>query len=77
MTARMSRVDLPVRFVWGRDDRCFTPEHGRRFASVFPGPDGEGARFVEIPGARTFVSLDQPHAVASAIAAFATEASNR
>ncbi|GAA12260.1 MULTISPECIES: alpha/beta fold hydrolase [Gordonia] len=77
VTARMSRVDLPVRFVWGRDDRCFTPEHGRRFASVFPGPDGEGARFVEIPGARTFVSLDQPHAVASAIAAFATEASNR
>ncbi len=72
-------VDLPVRFVWGgRDDRCFTLDHGRRFAEVFPGPDGEGARFVEIPpDARTFVSLDQPQAVASEIAAFTTEASKR
>ncbi|TYQ05303.1 UNVERIFIED_ORG: pimeloyl-ACP methyl ester carboxylesterase [Gordonia westfalica J30] len=77
VTPRMSRVELPVRFVWGRDDRCFTLEHGRRYASVFPGAHGEGARFVEVPDARTFVSLDQPRAVASAIAAFTTEASKR
>lgn len=77
VTARMSRVDLPVRFVWGRDDRCFTLEHGRRFASVFTGADGEGARFVEIADARTFVSLDQPHAVAAEIATFTAEESEK
>lgn len=64
VTPRMSGVDLPVRLVWGRDDRCFTPAHGRRLAAVFPG----GAPFVEVPGARTFVSLDQPQVVADQIA---------
>ncbi|MEE3849743.1 alpha/beta hydrolase [Gordonia sp. LSe1-13] len=64
VTARMSRVRLPVTMAWGADDRCFTPEHGRRFAAVFP-----DARFVEVPNARTFVSLDQPQAVADAVVA--------
>ncbi|WP_055476776.1 alpha/beta fold hydrolase [Gordonia sp. HS-NH1] len=63
ITPRMSGVDLPVRLVWGRDDRCFTPAHGRRLAAAFPG----GAPFVEVPDARTFVSLDQPRAVADQI----------
>ena len=63
ITPRMSRVDLPVRMVWGRDDRCFTPAHGRRLAAVFPG----GAPFVEVPDARTFVSLDQPQILADEI----------
>lgn len=71
VTQRMSQVDLPVRFVWGRDDRCFTLTHGRRFALLF---GGEAVPFVEVPGARTFVSLDQPRAVADEIAAFTVEA---
>ncbi|MYR06968.1 alpha/beta fold hydrolase [Gordonia sp. SID5947] len=66
VTPRMSRVDLPVTMVWGSDDRCFTPEHGRRFAAVFP-----NAQFIAVPGARTFVSLDAPRAVADAVAATA------
>lgn len=64
VTPRMSRVTLPVTMVWGADDRCFTPEHGRRFAAVF----GD-SRFIDVPGARTFVSLDEPAAVADAIVA--------
>lgn len=64
ITPRMSGVDLPVRLVWGRDDRCFTPAHGRRLAAAFPG----GAQFIEVPDARTFVSLDQPVALADQIA---------
>jgi pimeloyl-ACP methyl ester carboxylesterase len=35
---------------------------GRRLAAVFP-----NATLTEIPGARTFVSLDEPAAVVSAI----------
>jgi pimeloyl-ACP methyl ester carboxylesterase len=67
VTPRMSRVTLPVTMVWGSDDRCFTPDHGRRFAAVF-----DDARFIDVPGARTFVSLDEPAAVADAIVAAST-----
>ncbi len=64
VTPRLSRVDLPVTVVWGTADRCFTSEHGRRLAAVF-----ENSRFVAVPHARTFVSLDQPQTVADAIVA--------
>ncbi|MED5800579.1 alpha/beta hydrolase [Gordonia sp. Z-3] len=64
VTPRMSRVQVPVAMVWGTGDRCFTPEHGRRFADVF----GD-AQFIEVPHARTFVSLDQPQAVADGVVA--------
>jgi pimeloyl-ACP methyl ester carboxylesterase len=43
-------------------DRCFTPALGRRLAALFP-----KATMVEVPGARTFVALDAPAAVADAI----------
>ncbi|VFA89605.1 Alpha/beta hydrolase family [Gordonia paraffinivorans] len=66
VTPRMSGVGIPVRFVWGRDDRCFTLTHGRRFALVF---GGETTPFLEVPDARTFVSLDQPQVVADEIVA--------
>ena len=38
VTPRMHRVTRPVTMVWGADDRCFTPSHGRTFAEVFPTP---------------------------------------
>ncbi|MGC4963044.1 alpha/beta fold hydrolase [Gordonia sp. DT218] len=63
VTPRLARTDRPVTMVWGADDRCFTPAHGRRFAAVFP-----NSRFIDVPNARTFVPLDQPRAVADAIA---------
>jgi pimeloyl-ACP methyl ester carboxylesterase len=59
---RLHRFTKPVTLVWGQRDRCFTPELGRRLAAVFP-----NATLTEIPGARTFVSLDEPAAVVSAI----------
>lgn len=57
----------PATLVWGMADRAFTPELGRRLAAAF-GPD---TRFVEVDGARTFVSLDAPRAVVEAIDAIA------
>jgi pimeloyl-ACP methyl ester carboxylesterase len=59
---RLHRFTRPVTVVWGLDDRCFTPALGRRLAGLFP-----DATFVEVPGASTFVPLDDPAAVASAI----------
>ncbi|MDL9936838.1 alpha/beta hydrolase [Gordonia sp. ABSL1-1] len=63
VTGRMGRVRRPVAFVWGADDRCFTTTHGRRLAATFA-----DATFTLVPSARTFVSLDQPAAVADAVA---------
>jgi pimeloyl-ACP methyl ester carboxylesterase len=59
---RLHRFTKPVSVVWGQRDRCFTPELGRRLAALFP-----NASLTEIPGSRTFVSLDNPAAVVSAI----------
>lgn len=64
VTPRLNRVARPVSVVWGSDDRCFTPAHGRRLAAVFP-----DARFVEVGESRTFVSLDQPDVLADEITA--------
>ncbi len=59
---RLHRFAKPVSLVWGQRDRCFTPELGRRLAAIFP-----DAVLTEVPGARTFVSLDNPEVVAAAI----------
>ena len=60
---RLHRFTTPVTLVWGMADRCFTPELGRRLARLFP-----NGHLVEVPGARTFVPIDNPAAVADAIA---------
>jgi pimeloyl-ACP methyl ester carboxylesterase len=64
VSTRLSRFTKPVTLVWGLGDRCFTPGLGRRLAALFP--DSE---FLEVSGARTFVSLDNPATVADAVAA--------
>lgn len=63
VATRLPRFAKPVSLVWGMDDRCFTPALGRRLAALFP-----NATMVEVPGARTFVALDAPGAVVTAIA---------
>jgi pimeloyl-ACP methyl ester carboxylesterase len=63
VATRLTRFDKPVTLVWGQDDRVFKPSLGRRLAAVFP-----NAKLIEVPGSRTFVSLDQPDAVIDAIA---------
>lgn len=59
---RLHRFDKPVKLIWGQDDRCFKPEYGRRLAKDFP-----NATLTEVPGAKTFVAIDNPAAVADGI----------
>jgi pimeloyl-ACP methyl ester carboxylesterase len=59
---RLNRFDKPVTLVWGQADRVFTPKLGRRLAAAFG-----NAKLIEVPGARTFVSMDEPDAVIDAI----------
>ena len=63
VATRLPRFAKPVTIVWGMADRCFTPALGRRLAALFP-----NAAMVEVPGAHTFVALDDPAAVVDAIA---------
>jgi pimeloyl-ACP methyl ester carboxylesterase len=63
VAARLTRFDKPVTLVWGQSDRVFKPSLGRRLAEVF-----SNGKLIEVPGARTFVSIDQPGAVIDAIA---------
>jgi pimeloyl-ACP methyl ester carboxylesterase len=62
VSTRLHRFTKPVTIVWGQRDRAFTPALGRRLAALFP-----ASTLVEVPGARTFVSLDAPSAVIDAI----------
>jgi pimeloyl-ACP methyl ester carboxylesterase len=63
VATRLPRFDKPVTLVWGQDDRVFKPSLGRRLAEVF-----SNGKLIEVPGARTFVSIDEPGAVIDAIA---------
>jgi len=58
----LSHFDRPVRLVWGTRDKHFTIELGRRLAAAFP-----LAQLHEVADATTFVSIDRPGAVASAV----------
>jgi pimeloyl-ACP methyl ester carboxylesterase len=64
VATRLPRFTKPVTLVWGQRDRCFTPSLGRRLAELF-----SNGTLVEVPDAKTFVSLDEPGAVIDAIAA--------
>jgi len=52
----------PVRLVWGTRDRHFTVGLGRRLRAAFP-----HAQLDEVADATTFVSVDRPGAVISAV----------
>ena len=64
VATRLTRFAKPVTLVWGQGDRIFTPRLGRRLAGVF-----SNGKLIEVPDAKTFVSLDDPDAVIDAIAA--------
>lgn len=59
------RFDRPVLLIWGASCRFFPMTHARRLASEFP-----RATLVPVPGARTWVPVDNPAAVAGAITQF-------
>jgi pimeloyl-ACP methyl ester carboxylesterase len=54
--------DRPVTLTWGADDKLFPLNHARRLRDSFP-----HATLIEIPGCSTFVMLDAPHTLATAI----------
>ena len=64
VATRLPRFTKPVTLVWGQGDRVFTPSLGRRLAGVF-----SNGKLIEVPDAKTFVSLDNPDVVIDAIAA--------
>lgn len=57
--------DRPVLVIWGEACKFFPTEYARRLASDFP-----SATLVTVPGAGTWVPVDDPDAVAGAIAKF-------
>ena len=59
------RFDRPVLLVWGDACDFFPLAHAQRLASDFP-----DATLVAVPGAKTWVPVDEPGALADAIAAF-------
>ncbi len=62
---KLSRSELPVLLAWAPGDRYFPISYARRLAEETP-----NSRLVEIPGAKTFVPLDQPQRLADEIAGF-------
>jgi pimeloyl-ACP methyl ester carboxylesterase len=57
--------DQPVLVIWGEACKFFPTEYARRLAADFP-----SATLVTVPGAGTWVPVDNPDAVAGAIAKF-------
>jgi len=61
--------DRPVLLAWAEDDRLFPMTMAHRLAELLP-----NARLVPIANSRTFVSEDQPSALAALITEFASSA---
>ncbi len=62
---RLAGYGKPVLVVWAAEDKVMPVTAGRRLAASFP-----ESRFVEIPDSRTLIPIDQPRALADAIASF-------
>ena len=65
---RLGEFGNPLLVAWAADDRFFPAEHGRRLAQIVP-----NGRFVSIEDSYTFVSEDQPDALAKQIRGFLEE----
>lgn len=62
---RLSELQLPLLLTWAPGDKFFPISYAERLAKETP-----NARIVEIPGASTFVPIDQPQRLADEIATF-------
>ncbi|MGI5271389.1 alpha/beta fold hydrolase [Nonomuraea sp. CA-218870] len=67
VSTRLKNFAGPVQIVWGTADRAFKPALGQRLRRAF-----RNATFIEVPGARTFVHLDAPTALADHIGALSS-----
>jgi pimeloyl-ACP methyl ester carboxylesterase len=65
---KLRGFERPVRFAWATDDRFFKRAHAERLAALL-----QDARIEDIPGAGTFVPLDEPGRVAELVAEFVAE----
>lgn len=63
VSTRLHTFGRPVRLVWGTGDRFFKLSLAHRLRDAFP-----DATLVELPGARTFIPLDEPRRLAEEIA---------
>ena len=63
--SRLAGFGKPVLVVWAAEDKVMPVTAGRRLAASFP-----ESRFVEIADSRTLIPIDQPRALADAIATF-------
>jgi pimeloyl-ACP methyl ester carboxylesterase len=66
-TARLAGFGKPVLVIWAAEDKVMPAAADRRLAAAFP-----HSRFIEIPDSRTLIPVDQPRALAGAIATFVT-----
>ena len=64
---RFAGFAKPVLITWAPEDRVFPVKYGERLARDLP-----SARLERIPDARTFVPIDQPERIATAIEGFAS-----
>ncbi|WP_101787463.1 alpha/beta fold hydrolase [Nonomuraea indica] len=65
---RLREFRGPALVAWGAEDRMMPPETGRRLAALLP--RGE---FVEIPGSRTLIPLDNPRGLCAELRRFIKE----
>ncbi len=65
---RLHRIQAPTLVLWGSADRVLPPAYAKRFAAAL----GGWVEAREIAGAGHMAELDQPDAVAAAIAGFLT-----
>jgi pimeloyl-ACP methyl ester carboxylesterase len=63
--SRLAGFGKPVLVVWAAEDKVMPTAAGRRLATSFP-----DSHFIEIPDSRTLIPIDQPRALAGAIATF-------
>jgi pimeloyl-ACP methyl ester carboxylesterase len=62
---RLADFGKPVLVAWAAEDKVMPIAAGRRLAAAFP-----DSRFIEISDSRTLIPIDQPRALAGAIATF-------
>ena len=69
---RLPQLKVPSLVAWAQDDRFFPRELGERLAATLP-----NARLEPVANSRTFVSEDQPEALAELIRGFVRETAAR
>ncbi len=62
---KLPDLDVPALLIWGEEDTLFPMADAERLQRTL-----RDATLVRVPGAKTFVPLDRPDAVADAIASF-------